>query len=235
MSSNEFKKCDDCNVILTDEEKNIFECGHLMMCKKCISINVNIKFGEKLQLVSIDKTKIYDFNDDEQTNKSITPYKIMSFGTPQTSGIICCPTCKDPYSILTQQYKTFGIPKKIKNIILFKNENIPNETLYYHICSSIDLIHLISMDKQKNLLKKFNFENENTNFFNNFPIQTYPEIMFINENYLQYHADIIEDFNFVIFDKNVCPVCNCNENDNFTYKHATIQDLIIYFNRTNIN
>ena len=87
------------------------------------------------------------------------------------------------------------------------------------------------MDKQKNLTLKM----KNTNFFNNFPIQTYPEIMFINENYLWYHTVIIEDFNSVIFDKNKCPACNCNKNDNFTYKHATIQDLIIYFNRTNIN
>lgn len=128
------------------------QCGHFIH-SKCINKKILEKFGDSMDTVIIDKSKIWT---DIDTNSG---YNQMYFGTENTDGIIECDECNASYSILSPIYREFKIPKLIEKIILFESDG---KILSYHICTTLDMIHLSNSKIQHKILKKFDIYNEST-------------------------------------------------------------------------
>lgn len=239
------KICAECNEGF-DLEENIgvyLQCGCSIHSKCIVKICEN-EFGDEMNLWSFDKRKMFDIieqtnnytnsnytntdnpNDDKiyrRTSKD--SYQIMCFGTSETDGIILCPACNLSYSILSPIYRDFSIPKLIQCIVFFVDEE--NNTLIYHLCTNIDLVHLVSYPKQKNILNNFDYEEENV-LNDILEDKSNHSIEKINSKHFFYHAVIVNDNDFIIFEDLCCPVCNVIDDieNKQNYKHSTINDFI---------
>lgn len=235
------KMCVECGDNFNDDNMGVFLQCECSIHSKCIKILCEKKFGDEMNICSIDKRKLFDILEQNNTfvdsdNSRIynrtdnDSYQIMCFGTYETDGIIKCPKCNLEYSVLSSIYRDFGIPKLIQLIVLFIN-NEHNKLLSYHMCTNIDSIHLLSYPKQKNILKTFKYVEENLwdellNEKSNY------EIANISSSHYYYHAVIVDENNFVIFKDVKCPACDSNLDNISTYKHATIDDYMTYLKKT---
>lgn len=141
--------CCFCKEQIFNEGKYL-QCGHYIH-NECLNKKIKIKFDDTMNLIVINKNYIWnDLDENEEHNK-------MYFGSKECDGIIECDTCNTSYSILSPIYRKFGIPKRIEKIILFKNKN---KIISYYICTILDMIHLINPNLQHDLLKNFDFNEE---------------------------------------------------------------------------
>jgi uncharacterized protein (UPF0212 family) len=238
------KVCVECGNKFDKNETGVHLQCECSIHSKCIKKICENKFGEEMNLWTIDKRNLFnvlekleekDFFIDldnanifKRTNKD--SYNIMCLGTEETDGVIKCPKCNLEYSILSPIYRDFGIPKVILSIIFFK-DNDKEKLLSYHICTNIDTIHLLSYPKQKNILNIFKYDEENKwNYLLNKKLHL--EIKNLGSGYYHYHAVIVKETNFVFFNNVECPVCCKKLNDDLKYRHSTINDFMIHLQKT---
>lgn len=200
--SDELEKiCSYCNDELTiDNRGKILQCNHCLH-NDCIQKMIVEKFGDELGVVTADKSKIPDF---EIVSKI---QNIMMLGTKDTSGIICCPTCDEAYSIFSPIFREFGIPKKIDSIVYFLYKD---EIIFHHLCTNIDVIHLLNYADQKKILSEFEYEKEECEEYQNIIKNSYQvrEISgFVN------HAIINHNNNFRVVSKDKCESCKNEHSD----------------------
>lgn len=154
MSVNKFPNtsCNNCGVNNEKITKSLLTCNHAI-CHDCIDNIMRCNFGDELAVITIDKKRMFD----PTCNKE---YSKMVFGTKDTTGIIQCPKCKESYSILHATFREHGLPMKINGIVEFEyNNNI----ITHHLCTSLDLIHLMNKEKQAELLNNYD-KNNNVEF-----------------------------------------------------------------------
>jgi len=152
----EKKNCNNYKLLNCKNENVIhLQCGH-ELCFECLKTNIEKTFGEEMYIVKFDKRKIYNFDEGNQIEKDA--YFTMNLSTEETSGLIDCSHCNTKYSILSPIYRDFGFPKRVDSAIVFKEEE---QVLFYYLSTAIDIVHLLKKEKQIEILKNFNYENEN--------------------------------------------------------------------------
>jgi len=230
---NKLKKCECC------DKKNIekgvhLQCNH-QLCIDCLNNNViNKTFGEYIDMLSIKKEKLILTLADTEENKMVFVKNKLGF--------INCPKCMAKYSIFSPIYRHFGIPKLIAKIITFFEDYDNKSTYNYHICTNLDIIHLLNIDDQKKLLKEFSYHKEEE-YINDELITTYDYVnSLFNTETDVVHAITYIDFengtkNIEFVDCDKCQVCKNNTsiisdndsidtNDVIIIKHCTLDEFV---------
>jgi len=177
-----------------DKQIQIKEQGFILQCMHCLHFEcseeiISEKFGEDVCLVTIDKSKIWNFLNNKKYGK-------MHFGTKETSGIIHCPECNKAYSILSPIYKEFGIPKEIYKTIVFDHDKEP---VIYHMCTNIDCVNLLKPNLQKNILQNFDYFKEDI-CFDDVDIENDQQICLLKKyDDLIFHAVLIDNLTLTYF------------------------------------
>jgi hypothetical protein len=214
---------------LSNEPGVVLQCGHTLH-HKCINKMIFDKFGNDLYVIEINKENIYQ----NLEKNEIYNFNKMTFGTRKSNGILDCPhkECQEIYSILSPIFKDFNIPKRIDNIVLleYENDDGKKEKVMHHLCTNIDLIHMLSRDHQIKLLINFDYAREN-NCFDGMNSHEIVQICLLeNSDDFIFHGVMFND-TFVIFPKSKCPACFPESNvdeKNIIYKHASIDDFIVF-------
>lgn len=186
-------KCHCCKTKNKKVSKALLTCNHVI-CHNCIDNILYRNFGDNLAIVSIDKKRLFDESCDKE-------YRKMVLGTKDTSGIIQCPKCNDSYSILCATFREYGLPMKIIGIVEFEHHG---DLITYHLCTSLDLIHMMNMEKQMELLGKYDYNS--TDHFNHTEI---PEIKNYDIHHSHYHV-VNTDSGYEIQNKDECEACKGN-------------------------
>ena len=203
------------------------ECQHILHfeCSKKIFLE---EFGDEVFIVTLDKSKLL--------YPSLIGQKhvVMKYGTKETSGIIHCPECNEKYSVLSPIYRNFGIPKKISKIVLFAYND---EVIMYHLCTNIDVVHLLQREYQDKILNDFSYFEEDECFYKH-KIDTKNNVqicMLEKFDDFIFHAVLVNGV-FVVFPESSCPACDCEKNpikyleDPFEYKHASVMEYLNFIN-----
>lgn len=195
MSVNKFPNttCNNCGKKNKKVTKALLTCNHAI-CHNCIDNIMRHNFGNELAIVSIDKKRIFDPTCDKEYSK-------MILGTKDTSGIIQCPKCKESYSIIHALFREHGLPMKINGIVEFEHEE---NIITHHLCTSLDLIHLMNREKQTELLD--NFDYDGTDHFDHLAI---PEIKNYDVTCSHYHVVNTEN-SYEIQNRDTCEACAGN-------------------------
>jgi hypothetical protein len=217
----ESKACSYCNE-LSNKSCVVLQCGHALH-HECINKMISEKFGDELYIIKINKENIYpSLKKNEEYN-----YNIMRFGTKKSNGILDCPHngCTEIYSVLSPIFKDFSIPKRIDNLIIFDavNDDEKKEKVMYHLCTNIDLIHLLPRKYQIMLLNKFDYLDEDKCFDCMNPSEISQICLLEDNKDFLFHGVMFND-TFVIFPESKCPACFSEsiDEENIIYKHASI-------------
>lgn len=186
-------RCVNCKQKKKKVSKAMLTCNHAV-CHNCIDNILRHKFGDDLSIVQIDKKRLFD----EQCDKE---YSKMVLGTDDSDGIISCPKCNDSYSIFTAIFREFGVPLKINGIVEFEHEG---KTIKHHLCTTLDLIHLMPKDLQAEHLSNYDYKG-----VDQFDTKEIKEISNYDVNCSIYHV-IKDRESYSICDKTVCEACRGN-------------------------
>ena len=200
--------CSYCEMPTTEHWKQL-QCGHVVHNKCIVQMIRDTHGGDHVDCAMIYKDKLFNINIDEN-------YMSMCMGISPTQGIIKCPACNVSYSVLTPIYRDLGIPKKIDGVAVFVDDNF-----YHHLCTTIDLIHYINKEVQKDMLTMFSYESENS-FRDRITDHFLCDIVAQKE--YENHAVNIGGF-VAIMSKSKCLACKHAET-NPIIKHGTVQEMI---------
>lgn len=192
MSVNKFPntKCNSCGNKNKNITKALLTCNHAI-CHNCIDKDLRQLFGDNLEIVSIDKKQMFDNSCDKE-------YRKMILGTENTSGILPCPKCNESYSILHATFREYGLPMKIKAIVEFEHEN---KIITHHLCTSLDLIHLLHRDKQAHHLSIYEY-----NGIDQFDHTDIDEIKNYDSSISKYHVVKVND-SYELQNSETCSAC----------------------------
>lgn len=240
LTENKLNHCSKCfNNFNKNYEGVNLDCNH-QLHYKCLNELARESCGEFIDFIEIKKSKIIEGIEDNFENS-------MIFGQ-NNSGIIFCPECKLCYSLFSYVYRKYQIPKLIGKMILIFDETNNEKYYNYHICTNIDIVHLLQLNEQSIIFKEFEMDLEE----NYITDETYSKHDYLSglldpsENIL--HA-VVEFSNekgkkLLLVDNNKCPVCNCDcdsvssvdTNDMIMVRHCTIDEFInlLYYNKNTL-
>lgn len=186
-------RCVNCKQKKKKVSKALLTCNH-PICHNCIDNILRQKFGDDLSIISIDKRRLYDEQCDKECGK-------MVLGTDESDGIIYCPKCNDSYSIFCAIFRDHGIPLKINGIVEFEHEG---KIIKHHLCTTLDLIHLMPKDTQATYLSNYDYKG-----VDEFDPKNIKEISNYDVNCGEYHV-IKDSKSYMICDKSKCEACKGN-------------------------
>lgn len=174
--------------ILCNSEENIipFECGH-NLCNHDLQKKILDKYPEFIDGNILSKHVI--FNDDRYDHE----YCKMWFSkSDEMSGCIECDVCKTQYSIMSNDYKQFGIPSKIHSLVHFQQDDYD---YVFYVCSEIDFIHLTDKKSQKQLLLEYD---TNPDCFDSNDMDKYPSLRLMALSKERHNYAVMLDGEFMI-------------------------------------
>lgn len=211
------------------------QCNH-QLHYECLNRIILKTYGEYIDSLNVKKSVLINGIEDKKENEMV-----LLVGDNK---VINCPTCDIPYSVFSPIYRNFGIPKIIQKTIVFFDDN--NITHNFHICTNVDIVHLLPIKEQTRIFKKFNFDKED-NCITEKIISKYPYLQNLCETECEiFHAIVENGKNVKFVDALKCPVCSeCNKSvssdntidttDMIVTGHCTIANMYKLLFKVNLN